>query len=66
MHSVKEIEAAVSTLSKDDFILFKEWFDEYEAKIWDMQFEEDVKSGKLNQFANQAISDYHAGKCTKL
>ena len=32
----------------------------------ELLFEEDAKSGKLDQFANQAISDFQAGKCKRL
>ncbi len=57
-----EIEKAVSRLSQDDLARFREWFDEYDAKMWDKQFERDAKSGELDQAANHAIADFRAGK----
>ncbi len=36
---------------------------EAEAKVWDKQFEEDVKAGKLDRFAEEALADFQAGKC---
>lgn len=34
-----------------------------EAAVWDKQFEEDAKSGKLQRFAEEALTDFRAGKC---
>jgi hypothetical protein len=35
MQTVQEIEKAVSQLSIEDLISFWEWFDEFDAKVWD-------------------------------
>ena len=43
-----------------------EWFDEFNAELWDQQFAEDAESGKLDQLVNQAIVDFRAGKCKEL
>ncbi len=66
MQAVQELRLAVSQLSADELARFREWFDEFDAKAWDKQFEEDVKSGKLDQLADQAIADFRAGKCKEL
>ena len=66
MRTVPEIQSAVSKLSGDELIRFREWFYEFATKAWDKQFEEDVKSGKIDQLANQAIADFKAGKCKRL
>ncbi|MDE0398142.1 MAG: hypothetical protein OXL96_10080 [Candidatus Poribacteria bacterium] len=34
-----------------------------EAEVWDKQFEEDAKAGKLERFAKEALADFRAGKC---
>lgn len=34
-----------------------------EAEMWDKQFEADVKAGKLERFAKEALADFRAGKC---
>ncbi len=62
MSTVQEIEKAVTRLSWEDLARFREWFEEYNAKLWDEQFERDAKSGRLNKLANQAIADFRAGK----
>ncbi|MBI5207527.1 MAG: hypothetical protein HY934_07020 [Candidatus Firestonebacteria bacterium] len=63
MNTVKEIEKAITMLPKYDFSILREWFDEFEAKKWDEQIENDVKSGKLDKLAKKAMQDYHVGKC---
>lgn len=66
MSSVQEIEQAVVRLSTQDLARFREWFEEYDGKLWDKQFESDAKSGKLDKLANQAIADFRAGKFKEL
>ena len=66
MQAVQELQSAVSQLSAEELAHFREWFDKFDAEVWDRQFEEDAKSGKLDQLANQAIADFQAGKCKQL
>ena len=68
MHTqtLQEIEIAVSQLSTDKLVSFRDWFDEFDARVWDRQFEDDAMSGKLNELARQAISDFRVGKCKQL
>ena len=66
MNTVKEIEKAIAMLPQYDFKILREWLDEFEAKKWDEQFENDVKAGKLDKLAEEAVQDYHAKKCKKI
>ena len=66
MQIIQELQSIVSQLSADELARFREWFDKFDAEVWDRQFEEDVKSGKLDRLANQAIADFKAGKCKQL
>ncbi|MGR3311330.1 MAG: hypothetical protein ACUZ77_11225 [Candidatus Brocadiales bacterium] len=66
MVKLKEIESAIKNLSKVDLSEFRAWFEEFYAKTWDKQIEEDASSGKLDKPALQAISDFKAGKCKEL
>ena len=66
MQTAQEIQLAVSQLSADELARFRVWFNKYDAEIWDRQFEEDVKSGKLDRYAEQAIADFRANKCKRL
>ena len=50
MTKVNEIESAIKMPSKSDLLEFRAWFEEFDAKVWDNQFEEDASSGILNCF----------------
>lgn len=66
MSTVTEIEAAISKLSRKDLVAFRDWFKEFDAEAWDRQFEEDVKAGKLDALAEEALRDLREGRCTDL
>jgi hypothetical protein len=64
--SVGEIEAAVKKLPEQDLKRFREWFTEFDSQLWDRQFESDVKAGKLDRFAKEALDDLAQGRCRDL
>ncbi|MBE9048031.1 hypothetical protein IQ255_27160 [Pleurocapsales cyanobacterium LEGE 10410] len=66
MSEIKEIEEAVKKLSEEDLRKFRAWFASYDADIWDKQVEYDAASGKLNEMANEALSEYKEGKAREL
>jgi len=66
LSTIQEIEQAVSHLSSEDLVRFRQWFEEFDAAMWDRQFEQDVKSGKHDRLANQALADFHVGRFKEL
>jgi len=66
MLTIREIERAVSQLPQEELARFREWFDEFDAKTWDSQFEADAMSGRLDKVAGQAIADFRAGQYSEL
>jgi hypothetical protein len=58
MTTVKEIKEAVANLPKPELDKFRLWFEKFDAELWDTQFEDDVKSGKLDLLADQALKDF--------
>ena len=56
--TITELEQAVTKLSEQELIRFREWFDEYYAEMWDKQIEADAKSGKLDKFVDEALREY--------
>ncbi len=66
MSTVKEIESAVSKLSRDELQSFRSWFQEFDAEAWDKQFEKDVHAGRLDALADEALADLRAGRCKDL
>ena len=64
--TIQEIEQAITELQPNELARFREWFEEFDAQVWDEQFERDAKSGKLDYLADKAIKDYRAGKAKEL
>ena len=60
MSTLNDIENAISMLGREQFAELRRWLDEYEASRWDREFEDDVKSGRLDAFAEEAIREYRA------
>lgn len=61
MTQVQRIEEEVASLPKVELAKFRSWFENFDAKAWDKQIEEDITSGKLDDMANKAIADFKAG-----
>ena len=66
MSNVVEIEDAVQQLAPADLAKFREWFAKYDAAQWDQAIEDDVRAGRLDALADEAIADARAGKCSDL
>ena len=66
MSTLQEIEAAVSQLKAEDLAAFRAWFAEFDARAWDIQFQQDVAAGRLDKLADEAIEDLREGRCTEL
>ena len=66
MSTVADIETAVSKLSRDELATFRDWFQEFDAKAWDRQFEDDVRAGRLDTLGQEALQDSREGRCTDL
>ncbi|MGL5084081.1 MAG: hypothetical protein ACRC8A_21550 [Microcoleaceae cyanobacterium] len=65
MSSLQEIESAISKLSANELAAFRVWFAEFDAEIWDRQFEEDVAAGRLDKLAELALQHLcNAGSLT--
>jgi hypothetical protein len=61
--TIHEIEQAITELSPNELARFREWFEEFDAKVWDPtegQFERDAESGKLT--ALQPTTEEHLKK----
>ena len=66
MNRVEKIEDEISKLTSEELAALRDWLIEFEATIWDQQFEADVKAGKLDRMAERALRDHAAGRSTKL
>jgi len=66
MTNIETIERQIQELSPGGLAKFRQWFAEFDAEIWDRQFESDVKAGKLDALAKKALKQHAEGKTTKL
>lgn len=64
MSSIQEIEEAIASLPREDFLRLRDRIQQRFEDEWDRQFEEDVVSGRLEQLGEQALSEHRAGRST--
>ena len=64
MTTVAEISGAVKRLPRKELAKFRKWFAEYDAALWDREFEADVAEGRLDAIARAVLKDHQAGKTT--
>ncbi len=50
MSTVKEIESAISQLSRHDLAELRAWFAGFDPDAWDRRIEGDARSGRLDAF----------------
>jgi hypothetical protein len=63
---VKEIESAIARLPPSELAELAKWFEEFQARAWDAQLEQDVKAGRLDELIEQAERDFEQGQCEPL
>jgi hypothetical protein len=66
MINVEEIERAIAGLPIEKLAEFRAWYAAFDAEVWDREFEEDVRAGRLDDLADEALRDLEEGRCTDL
>ena len=66
MTKVEALERQIQELSSEDLAAFRKWYAEFDARMWDSEIESDVRVGRLDTMAQQAIHDHAKGKTTRL
>lgn len=66
MSKVELIEQQIEKLSPAELAAFRRWYAAFDAEAWDRQFEADVKAGKLDALADNALRAHTSGQSTKL
>ena len=66
MTRVQRIEQDVRGLSRKELSEFRDWFLEFVWDAWDRQLESDVRAGKLDSLADEALREHAAGKTKPL
>ena len=60
--TIRDLESAISKLPPKKLAAFRSWFYKFENRAWDKQFDQDVKAGKLDKLAENAVEDYKKGR----
>ncbi len=66
MSTVESLEKQIQQLSLEELVEFRRWFAEFDAHLWDRQFEAEVEAGKLDGLADKALGAHAVGQSTKL
>jgi hypothetical protein len=66
MSRIEAIEKQIQELSEEELSLFRQWFSEFDAALWDRQLERDADAGRLDSLAEEALRQHEQGKTTKL
>ena len=66
MGKIERLEQEIRALSAEELKELSRWFMEYDAEAWDREIEADVKSGKLDRLAEEALRDHAEGRTKRL
>ncbi len=66
MSKIEAIEEQIENLSPDELAAFRQWYASFDAEAWDRQFEIDVKAGKLDTLADEALRAHLSGQSKPL
>ncbi|MCG2630236.1 hypothetical protein L6654_26765 [Bradyrhizobium sp. WYCCWR 13023] len=64
--TTEDIERAIEQLTPRELAQFRAWFEQFDAHRFDQALEQDAKAGKLDAFAEEALSAYRAGQTRDL
>jgi hypothetical protein len=66
MSQVERVVEAVQDLSAEELAEFRTWFIEYDWTAWDQQLVRDIKTGKLDHLAEEALGEKAASNTKTL
>ena len=66
MTKIEKIEEEIRRLNRDELTDLRNWFREYDADEWDREIEDDIRAGKLDKLAEEALVEHRAGKSKQL
>ena len=66
MTKLEQIEKSIAALSDQELKELASWFEELRWQRWDRQLEDDVKAGRLDRLADEALADFNAGRTRPL
>lgn len=66
MTRLESVEQDIRDLGPEELARLRDWFLGYDADHWDRQFEEDVRCGRLDRMAEEAVAAHNAGRTKPL
>jgi len=66
MGKVEQLEREIERLSAEELAEFRQWYAHFDGDAWDAQIEADVRAGKLDAFADEALKEHRTGRSSPL
>jgi hypothetical protein len=66
MTRLQKLEQEIQKLGREELANLRDWFRKYDAENWDRQIEEDVRGGRLDRLAGEALAAHKAGRTKEL
>ncbi len=66
MTRIEKLERQIQKLSQEELANLRDWFRKYDADAWDRQIEEDVRRGRLDRLAEEALAVHKTGRTKEL
>ena len=66
MTRLDRLERDIQKLGREELATLRDWFRRYDADEWDRQIEEDVRGGRLEGLAEEALAAHKAGRTKEL
>ncbi len=66
MTKLEQIQSSIEKLSAREIAELRDWLEELDARLFDEKIERDVKAGKLDKLAGEALAAHRAGRSRKL
>ena len=66
MTKLEKLEREIQKLDREELASLRDWFRNYDADEWDRQIEKDVRGGRLDRLAEEALAAHKAGSTKEL
>lgn len=64
--SVLDVEKVVSQFTHNELAEFRQWFEEFDAEMWDKEIEADVAAGRFDSILDEVRQEIKAGRVEPL
>jgi len=64
--TIEDLKKAVSKLPPEQLAKFRDWFEAFDAARFDQKIERDVRAGKLDRLAKEALKAHRKGNARQL